>query len=478
MNKEKKTTRREFLRQALSLSTSVALSAFGLPQIISASDLGTSKKYNPQQSKDSSLSQGLSPNYQEGGQESGMLEEILSNIRGEGSPRIINTHLLSSPDGNLREMVFGVMISGYPRFFSVRKTERRGSNDAFQRYKGVCSFLSDDFNMRGVAKVGENCMVTGIHFPDPTMSSKVRVLLVGDNGQVVYQADLERGKYNREPIMSAQIASVSLDGGNYYFLPVDNLSGLPVFIERGNIKESRIIPVENAEGMSFTGLRAMPNGRMIDVFVTGYQGELYGIKFNPDNLNQSITKITPRVGVDDFDIRNRVFYGISEPTLRIITGQIDNDNGITGIRRYNLPLDISQSVGEIGGIAAIDDGTVATCRQTRIYTENDGQLARKIFLDLYGLPPDGSTTLTLKSSVPIGKIPYVPGRPSLGISGSKINTANINGQEAIILSTPLGAYVVPFNRNNLDDSRQLSVYPINAGLGAHHIYLPTVRRGT
>jgi hypothetical protein len=476
MNKEKRITRREFLGKVL--KTGVALSVFGLPQIVSASELGTSKKYNPQQSKDLSLHQDMSPNYQEGGQESEMLEEILSNIRGEGRPRIINTHLLSSPNGNLREMVFGVMISGDPRFFSVRKTERMGPNDAFQRYKGVSSFLSDDFNMRGVAKVGGDYLVTGIHFPDPTMSSKIRVLLVGDNGQVVYQADLERGKYNRGPIMSAQIASVSLDGGNYYFLPVDNLSGLPVFIERDNIKESRIIPVENARRMSLTGLRAMPNGRMIDVFVTGYQGELYGIRVNPDNLNQSITKITPGVGVDDFDIRNGVFYGISEPTLRIITGQIGDDNGITGIRRYRLPLDISQSVGEIGGIAAINNDTVAICRQTRIYPEDDGQLATQIFLDLYGLPPDGSTTLTLKSSVPISKIPYVPGRPSLVIYGSKINTANIIGQKVMILSTPFGAYAVSFNSNNLYDSEQLSAYPINAGLGAHHLYLPTVRRKT
>jgi len=473
MNPEKKITRREFLSRLASLSTGVALSLVGLPQIVSASGL----EYNPQQSKDLSLHQDLSPNHQESGQESRMLEEILSNIIGEGSPRIINTHLPSSLDGDLRGMVFGVMISGDPRFFSVRKTERRGSNDAFQCYKGVRSFLSDDFNMRGVAKVGEDYLVTGIHFPDPR-SSKIRVLLVGDNGQVVYQADLERGKYNREPIMSAQIASVSLDGGNYYFLPVENSSGLPVLIERGDTKESRIIPVENAIGMSFTGLKAMPNGRMIDVFVTGYQGELYGIRVNPDNLEQTTTKITSEVGVDDFDIRNRVFYGISEPTLEIITGQIGNDNGITRIRRYDLPLDISQSVGKIGGIAAIDGDTVATCRQTRIYTENNGQLARKIFLDLYGLPTDGSTTLTLKSSVQIGKIPYVPGRPSLGISGSRINIAEINGQEVMILSTPFGAHVVSFNRSNLDDSRQLSVYPINAGLGAHHLYLPTVRRGS
>jgi len=475
MNKEKK-TRREFLRQALSLSTGVALSLVGLPQI-SASELDTSKKYNPRQSKDSSLSQGLSPNYQEGGQESGMLREVLGSIIGNGSPNIISPYFLTFPDGSLRGMVFGVLMSVDSPFFSVRKTERRGSNDAFQRYKGVRSFLSDDFNMRGVAKVGGDYLVTGIHFPDPTISSKVRVLLVGDNGQVVYQADLERGKYNRRPIMSAQIASVSLDGGNYYFLPVDNLSGLPVFIERGNIKESRIIPVENARRMSFTGLKAIPNGGMIDVFVTGYQGELYGIRVNPNNLNQSTTKITPGVGVDDFDIRNRVFYGISEPRLEIITGQIGNDNGITGIRRYNLPLDISQSVGEIGGIAAIDNNTVATCRQTRIYTEDDGQLARKIFLDLYGLPTDESTTLTLKSSVPIDKIPYVPGRPSLTIYGSRINIAEINGQEVMILSTPFGAHVVSFNRNNLDDSRQLFAYPINAGLGAYHLHLPTVRRG-
>ena len=199
MNPEKKITRREFLSRLAILSTRVALSLVGLQQI-SASEL---EKYNPQQSNDSSPYQGLSPNYQEGGQESRMLREILGNIIGEGSPRIINTHLPSSLDGDLRGMVFGVMISGDPRFFSVRKTERRGSNDAFQCYKGVRSFLSDDFNMRGVAKVGENCMVTGIHFPDPTISSKVRVLLVGDNEQVVYQADLERGKYNKGPIMSA-----------------------------------------------------------------------------------------------------------------------------------------------------------------------------------------------------------------------------------------------------------------------------------
>jgi len=419
----------------------------------------------------------LSPNHQESRQESEMLRETLSNIIGNGRPDIISPYFLTFPDGSLRRMVFGVLMSLEHPFFSVRETEREGPNDAFRPYQGVCSFLSDDFNMRGVAKVGEDYLVTGIHFPDPR-SSKIRVLLVGNNGQAV-QTDLERGKnYDNGVIMSTQIASVSLDGGNYYFLPVDNRSGLPVLIERGNSKDSRIIPVENAIGMSFKGLRAMPNGRMIDVFVTGYQGKLYGIRVNPDNLEQTTTKITPRVGVDDFDIRNRVFYGISEPTLRIITGQIDNDNGITGIRRYNLPLDISQSVGEIGGIAAIDDGTVATCRQTRIYTENDGQLATQIFLDLYGLPSDGSTTLTLKSSVQIGKIPYVPGRPSLVIYGSKIYSANINGQEVMILSTPFGAYVVPFNRNNLDDSRQLSVYPINAGLGAHHIYLPTVRRGT
>ena len=476
MNKEKKITRREFLRQALSFSTGVALSAFGLPQIISASDLDTSKKYNPPQSEDLSLHQDVSPNYQESRQESAMLEEILSNIRGNGSPRIMSTHLLPSPDGNLREMVFGVMIIADPPFFSVRKTERREPNDAFHPYQGVYSFLRDSLNMRGVAKVGENYLVTGIHFPDRRYPSKMRVLLVGDNGQVVYQANLERGKYNRGPIMSAQIASVSLDGGNYYFLPVDNISGLPVLIERDNTKDSRIIPVENAVGMSFDGLRAMPNGRMIDIFVTGYQGELYGIRVNPNNLEQTTTKITSEVGVDDFDIRNGVFYGISEPRIEIITGQIGDDNGITGIRRYQLPPNIS--VREIAGIAAIDDNTVATCRQTRIYPEDDGQLARKIFLDLYGLPTDESTTLTLKSSVPIGKIPYVPGRPSLGISGSSINIANItNGQEVMILSTPFGAHVVSFNRN-IDDSRQLFAYPINAGLGAHHLYLPTVRRGS
>jgi len=478
MNKEKKITRREFLRQALSFSTGVALSAFGLPQIISASDLDTSKKYNPPQSEDLSLHQDVSPNYQESRQESAMLEEILSNIRGNGSPRIMSTHLLPSPDGNLREMVFGVMIIADPPFFSVRKTERREPNDAFHPYQGVYSFLRDSLNMRGVAKVGENYLVTGIHFPDRRYPSKMRVLLVGDNRQVVYQADLERGRYDNGPIMPTQIASVSLDGGNYYFLPVDNLSGLPVFIKRGNTTESRIIPVENARRMSFKGLRAMPNGGMIDVFVTGYQGELYGIRVNPNNLNQSITKITSGVGVDDFDIRNRVFYGISEPTLKIITGQIGDDNGITGIRRYDLPLDISQSVGEIGGIVAINNDTVATCRQTTVYPENNGQLATQIFLDFYDLPNDGSTTLTLKSSVPIGKIPYVPGRPSLVIYGSRINIAEINGQEVMILSTPFGAHVVSFNRNNLDDPTQLSVYPINAGLGAYHLHLPTVRRRT
>jgi len=474
MSKEKY-TRREFLGKVL--KTGVALSAVGLPQILSASELDTSKKYNPPQSKDLSLHQDVSPNYKESRQESGMLEEILHNIIGKDRPVIKSTHLLSSPDGTLSEMVFSVLIDGYHSFFSVRKTERRESNGAFDPYQGVCSFISDDFNMRGVAKVGGDYLVTGIHFPDPRYSSKVRVLLVGDNRQVVYQADLERGKYDNGFIMPAQIASVSLDGGNYYFLPVDNLSGLPVFIERGNTIESRIIPVENAVGMSFTGLRAIPNGRMIDVFVTGYQGELYGIRVNPNNLEQTTTKITPRVGVDDFDIRNGVFYGIREPTLRIITGQIGDDNGITGIRRYRLPLDISQSVGYIGGIAAIDNDTVATCRQTTVYPEDDGQLATQIFLDLYGLPTDGSQTLTLKSSVPIGKIPYVPGRPSLVIYGSKINIANINGQEVMILSTPFGAHVVSFDRNNLDDPSQLSAYPINAGLGAHHLYLPTVRRG-
>ena len=366
---------------------------------------------------------------------------------------------------DLKGILFGSLLDygtgATNHIFTIQETTE-DSNGTFTPYETIGS-INDKFNMRGVAKIGnDSYLLTGIYYPNPYYSS-ILVSLFRKNGQIIYQAELPREQnYDNTILASNKIADVSLNGVDYYFLPVDNRVGLPVLLVENNISRALTINVQNPGRMSFEGLKAITNGNNIDVFVTGFEG-FYGIRIDPNNLQTATTKITS-IKLSDFDLINRDLYGVYEPTKKIITGQLDNDNSLINIKRYSLPFDIYRY--DISGIVALDNNRIAVCSSAPAYN-NQRFEGIQVLVDFYEI---NNNRLNLNGSIPIGDITSAEGLG--GISGVKMNIVKISDQQLILVSTPYnGVYIVSSDPNSNFQ------YPINgAGLGGHKRYLPTVRR--
>jgi len=404
------------------------------------------------------------PNHQEG-QQNIRVREKIEKIIGKGRPHIITSYSSLSSTKDLKGILFGSLLDygtgATNHIFTIQETTE-DSNGTFTPYETIGS-INDKFNMRGVAKIGnDSYLLTGIYYPNPYYSS-ILVSLFRKNGQIIYQAELPREQnYDNTILASNKIADVSLNGVDYYFLPVDNRVGLPVLLVENNISRALTINVQNPGRMSFEGLKAITNGNNIDVFVTGFEG-FYGIRIDPNNLQTATTKITS-IKLSDFDLINRDLYGVYEPTKKIITGQLDNDNSLINIKRYSLPFDIYRY--DISGIVALDNNRIAVCSSAPAYN-NQRFEGIQVLVDFYEI---NNNRLNLNGSIPIGDITSAEGLG--GISGVKMNIVKISDQQLILVSTPHnGVYIVSSDPNSNFQ------YPINgAGLGGHKRYLPTVRR--
>jgi hypothetical protein len=455
--------RREFLR---------ALSRIGGALIISYALSSLSQIHATEQPSSPQKNEGIvysqeylyNPNHQEG-QQNIRVREKIEKIIGKGRPNIITSYSSLSSTRDLEGILFGSLLDygtgATNRIFTIQET-KEDSNGTFTPYETIRS-INDKFNMRGVAKIGnDSYLLTGIYYPNRHYSS-ILVSLFRKNGQIIYQAELPRQRnYDNTILASNKIADVSLNGVHYYFLPVDNSVGLPVLLVENNIPRALTINVQNPGGMSFEGLKAIINGNNIDVFVTGFEG-FYGIRINPNNLQTATTKITS-IKLSDFDLINRDLYGVYEPTKKIITGQLDNDNSLINIKRYSLPFDIYRY--DISGIVALDNNRIAVCSSAPAYN-NQRFEGIQVLVDFYEI---NNNRLNLNGSIPIGDITSAEGLG--GISGVKMNIVKISDQQLILVSTPHnGVYIVSSDPNSNFQ------YPINgAGLGGHKRYLPTVRR--
>jgi len=256
------------------------------------------------------------PNHQEG-QQNIRVREKIEKIIGKGRPHIITSYSSLSSTKDLKGILFGSLLDygtgATNHIFTIQETTE-DSNGTFTPYETIGS-INDKFNMRGVAKIGnDSYLLTGIYYPNPYYSS-ILVSLFRKNGQIIYQAELPREQnYDNTILASNKIADVSLNGVDYYFLPVDNRVGLPVLLVENNISRALTINVQNPGRMSFEGLKAITNGNNIDVFVTGFEG-FYGIRIDPNNLQTATTKITS-IKLSDFDLINRDLYGVYEPTKK------------------------------------------------------------------------------------------------------------------------------------------------------------------
>jgi len=185
-------------------------------------------------------------------------------------------------------------------------------------------------------------------------------------------------------------------------------------------------------------------------------------------INFYLEKKVPLSSVEGF-LRQIVGWrefirGVYEPTKKIITGQLDNDNSLINIERYSLPFDIYRY--DISGIVALDNNRIAVCSSAPAYN-NQRFEGIQVLVDFYEI---NNNRLNLNGSIPIGDITSAEGLG--GISGVKMNIVKISDQQLILVSTPHnGVYIVSSDPNSNFQ------YPINgAGLGGHKRYLPTLRR--